>query len=179
MEHKQNPINHLELPSQSPCLMPSEVITFNWHSASPRLRYIMASLAALASLWTAISAHSGWMWLFSAVFALGAVGVLADQRTHIDMQARTVSREGHLLGRLRLWHSLKPLDDFCAVGFQRMRAGARSPHDIVYVGLQKQSRKLMALRYFSVKRGLPSAEANAFARSLADTVHLELREEVI
>jgi hypothetical protein len=124
----------------------------------------------------AFHAHTATFVLISVALAFGALAPQIEQRVRIDPVARDVSRE-ITLGTACLWSSCGSLGDFSGIGAYRLPAGTpQAPADLVHVGLRRATGGILAIRYFTARRGQPCPEAEAFAHSLAKTTHLECHE---
>ena len=147
-------------------------ISYEFHSVTKRTRYIISFLCAAACLWAGFHARTALLAFISVAFAFGAIAVQVDQRVCIDSSSREVFRQISLWGR-RLWSSHRSLDDFTEVAAYRLPSGTpQAPADLVHVGLRRSTGSILAIRYFSTRRGQPCPEAEAFARGLEATTHL-------
>jgi hypothetical protein len=152
----------------------------NWHPQQKRRRYVFAAgaLALTVVVWLATrSDREFWPRLIASLFALVAFGVLIEQDTRLDADARTVVREGRLFGRCRVWLWRNSLSDFTGVAIRR-QPDSDGGCDTVFVGLQQRNGRLMALSYFFVGIGQPSVEAERAAQNLVDMTGLQLHEPV-
>lgn len=155
-----------------PRVMSDEPIVCEWHSVGKRTRFLLAAVCVLAGLWIAWHATTPSMVCLAAVFGLGALAVQADQQVSIAAGSHTVSRRISLWGRV-LWSSSWPVADFTGVGSYRIPAGGRDhAHELVHVGLRRATGGVLAVRYFSVRRGEPCPEAEEYARDLEERIRL-------
>ena len=154
--------------------------SYSWHPQPTRRRYVFAAgaIALAAVVWLANrSEPSLWPLFIAALLALAAFGLLIEQDTRVDADARTVVREGRLLRHFRVWLWRHPFSEFTAVAMKR-QPDSDGGNDTLFVGLRRRSGSLMAVCYFYTRIGQPSVEAERVARSLADTTGLELHEPV-
>lgn len=130
----------------------------------------------MACLWVAVHAHPPTLILVSIAFAFGAVALHVEQRVRIDPASRHVSRE-IVWGKICLRSSSHSLEDFSGIGAYRLTAGLpQAGTDLVHVGLRRSTGGILAIRYFTARRGQPCPEAEVFARSLEETTHLKFDE---
>lgn len=150
---------------------------YPWHPPQTRWRYAFALVAFALAVCVWVSTRSEpewWSSLLASFFALAALTLLIEQETRVDLDARSIVREGRLFGSFRVWLRRHPLREFTGVAMRR-HSDAES-WDTVFVGLRRGNRRFMAVCYFNAGTGQPSVEAERVARGLADLTGLPLQE---
>ena len=128
-------------------------------------------------VWFMSQSEPSWeLYFFLSFYVFVALVLFVEQYTHIDANAGTVTREGRLFGRFRLWFRQHPLKEFTAVSTKR-ETDPGSQSDPVFVCLRRNSGQLIRIQYFSASAKQPCIEAERAAQSLAKTTGLPLIEE--
>jgi hypothetical protein len=157
-------------------IMTDNVIAYEWHTVTKRVRSIFSVLFAIGCVWVAFHARTTTLVLISVAFAFAAIAAQVDQRVCIDMNAREVSKQ-ITLGKIRLWSSRHSLNEFTGIGTYRLPAGTpQAPREHVHVGLRRSNGSIFAIRYFAARCAQPCPEAQAFAHQLAETTNLSCTE---
>jgi hypothetical protein len=161
--------------------MPDTTISYNWQRLPRVYLYFFGAFfigLGVLAVWVPAAAHesSHWPTIIGYVFLICGFFMFVDQQTRIDTQSHLVFREGRLFGYLRLWFTRRSLGDFTAVTCRRVEH-IRS-NDSVFIGLRRQTGRVMELCYFTVATGYPCEQARREAQLLAQRLGLPLDEHV-
>lgn len=154
------------------------VSSYNWHPHTKRrYAFTFGALALAAVVWFATRGESDLsprIITFAVVFV--SLFLLVEQDARVDSQAGMMVREGRLFGRFLVWRWRNRLSGFTGIGFRRQHDPEDG--DTVFVGLRRQSGRLVAIRYYFVGAGQPCYEAERVGQSLAEATGLQLYEEM-
>ena len=160
--------------------MPDTIISYNWQRLPRVYVYLVGALFVVFGsfvLWVpGTSASSYWPTIIGYAFLICGFFTFVDQQTRIDTQSHLVFREGRLFGSVRLWFTRRSLGDFTAVTCHRFEH-IRS-NDSIFIGLKRQTGRVMELCYFTVASGHPCEQARREAQHLAQRLGLPLDEHV-
>jgi hypothetical protein len=163
--------------------MSDTTISYSWHPYPRLWTYAMGifacTLGALV-LWLTSHQKFGVPSVLGYVFVVLGFFTCVEQQTRIDTESHRVYREGRLFGWLRLWFTRRPLGDFTAVTLRRVQHydDAAGGNDSVFVGLKRQTGRVMEVCYFTVANGYPCERAHSEAQGLAQMLGLPLDEHV-
>lgn len=150
-------------------------IVYNWRQYPRVYQYALGlficALGAVSLLVASRHVSSPWS-IFGYVFLVVGFFALVEQQTRIDTESHKVSREGRLFGWLRLWFTRHPLGDFTAVTCRRFEQAQEN--DTIFIGLRRQSGRVMEVRQFTVANGYPCESAHREAEALARRLGLPL-----
>lgn len=157
--------------------------SYEFHSTSKRVRYVLSYLFVVACIWVAFNARTATMAWIAVAFGFCALAVHLDQRVRIDMTLGTVHREQSFLG-CRLRPSQWLLSNFTGIITHRIPGRAGMGLDMIQVALKHSDRTTLGvthssnliIRYFNTGRGQPCPEADTFAGTLGEITHLKLHK---
>ena len=161
-------------------IMSNTTISYSWHPYRRLYVYAMgifANALGMLSLWVASRHASGPWTIFGYMFLACGFFMFVEQQTRINTESHLVFREGRLFGWLRLWFTRRSLADFTAVTCRRVEHVRDNVS--IFVGLRRQTGKVMEICYFTVANGYPCEQARREAQDLAERLGLPLDESVV
>ncbi len=159
--------------------MSEAIISYHWHPYRRAYHYlggIFATACGVVSLLVAPHQESGPWSIFGYAFLICGFALFVEHWTRIDTESHVVSRESLLFGCLRIWFTRYSIGGFTAVTYRRFERVREN--DMIYIGLRRQSGKVMEITYFEVASGHPCEHAYGEAEVLAHKLGLPLDKHI-